>query len=343
MWKFAFRNLLNRPIRSLLALLGLTVAIAGMVGLFSVAEGLDNMVDSTFDQIPGLVVMQPGAPIPLFSRIPAKWEAEISDIKGVGVVNFEVWSRVNLINGKSIVTPPRFLFGTDIERTLQLKKSLYRNALEKGRFLDKTDQGTYNTVISRQIAEQFDVTLGESFEVNGFDLTVVGIYHFGNLLVDVAIIMDIDQVRQMGRFDKNVVSSFYVEPDGTVDNDLLAKNIRHHFRNHSLDTWSPSASAALGEQLGSRFQGSIFIQTLKEIVEGVFEEPSKSTSPKSSKEQSSKKKKHRPAIEVRSASDWADKFKEFSGDLDIILTLLTSIGMTIAVLSIINTMLMSVD
>ena len=117
MWKFAFRNLLNRPIRSLLALLWLTVAIAGMVGLFSVAEGLDNMVDNTFDQIPGLVVMQPGAPIPLFSRIPSKWEVEISEIKGVGIVNFEVWSRVNLINGKGIVSPPRFLFGTDIQRT----------------------------------------------------------------------------------------------------------------------------------------------------------------------------------------------------------------------------------
>ena len=40
--------------------------------------------------------------------------------------------------------------------------------------------------------------------------------------------------------------------------------------------------------------------------------------------------------------DWAEKIKELSADLDIILTLLTSIGVVIAVLSIINTMLMSV-
>ena len=47
-------------------------------------------------------------------------------------------------------------------------------------------------------------------------------------------------------------------------------------------------------------------------------------------------------IEVRSSADWAEKIGEFSQDLDIFLALMTGIGMTIAVLSIINTMLMSV-
>ncbi|VAX38759.1 ABC transporter permease protein [hydrothermal vent metagenome] len=333
MWKFAFRNLLNRPIRSLLALLGLTVAIAGMVGLFSVAEGLDNMVDDTFSQIPGLVVMQPGAPIPLFSRLPAKWENELSQLNGVGVVNPELWTRVNMVNEKGITTPPRFLFGTDIEKTLKLKKSLYRNALEAGRFLNPSDKGTYNTVISRQIAEEFHVAVGETLQVNGFDLTIVGIYHFGNLLVDVAIIVDINQVRQMARFDKGLVSSFYVEPDGTIEGEELAKDIRNAFRHHTLDSWSPSASSSIVHQL----TGSLFLQTMRDFFQEMLKDSPDSPSA------NPQKRKKTPVIEVRSASDWADKFKEFSSDLDIILTLLTSIGVVIAVLSIINTMLMSVS
>jgi putative ABC transport system permease protein len=48
------------------------------------------------------------------------------------------------------------------------------------------------------------------------------------------------------------------------------------------------------------------------------------------------------SIEVRSSDDWAVEFKRFSADLDIFLIVLTSIGVTIAVLSIVNTMLMSV-
>ncbi|MFT5094585.1 MAG: putative ABC transport system permease protein [Porticoccaceae bacterium] len=48
-------------------------------------------------------------------------------------------------------------------------------------------------------------------------------------------------------------------------------------------------------------------------------------------------------LEIRSAADWAERFDEFTSDLDIFLTIMTSIGLTIAVLSIINTMLMSVS
>ena len=102
MLKFALRNLLSRPARSLLSLLGLTVAIVAMVGLFSVAEGLDVMVTKTFGRISGLIAMQPGAPIPLFSRIPASWEDEIAAVEGVSVVNAEIWQRANVIDGKTI-------------------------------------------------------------------------------------------------------------------------------------------------------------------------------------------------------------------------------------------------
>ncbi|HEX6986375.1 MAG TPA: FtsX-like permease family protein, partial [Planctomycetaceae bacterium] len=48
------------------------------------------------------------------------------------------------------------------------------------------------------------------------------------------------------------------------------------------------------------------------------------------------------AVEVRTASDWAAQVENLSADLDLILTILTSIGVLIALLSIVNTMLMSV-
>ncbi len=42
MLRFAVRNLLSRRARSLLSLAGLTVAIARMLGLFSIAVGIDD-------------------------------------------------------------------------------------------------------------------------------------------------------------------------------------------------------------------------------------------------------------------------------------------------------------
>ena len=369
MLKFALRNLLSRPARSLLSLLGLTVAIVGMVGLFSVAEGIDEMVSDTFGRIPGLVAMQTGAPIPLFSRIPADWGDEIEDVPGVGVVNAQIWTRVNLIDGKRIVSPPRFFFGTDIESRGQLQRGVYRDALipDRGRFLTDEDRGTLNAVISKQIAEEVNKDVGDTIRVNGHDLTIVGIYHCGSLLLDVAIIVDIDQLRAITRFDPATVCCFYIEPAGRVDDDELAASIKSLFRGRDLDSWRPAA--AIG--LASPDSGNLLLKFLN-----LFDENAKRTdapaidSPKSARPNDSARK---PAsagetengegtlatkneatsseqeideadlpIEVRSADDWAERIDEFSADLDLFLTIMTSIGVTIAVLSIVNTMLMSV-
>ena len=154
MWRFAIQNLVSSPLRSLLALGGLSVAIAGMVGLFSVAEGIDHMVNDTFSRIPGLAIMQAGAPLPLFSRLPADWAEEIAEMDGVRVVNPEVWSRVNVIEGQRVIAPPRFLFGTSISERQKLHKDIYRDAMVVGRFLDESDRNKQHTVISRQIAEE---------------------------------------------------------------------------------------------------------------------------------------------------------------------------------------------
>ena len=102
MLKFAYRNLRNRMLRTMLSLLGLTVAIAGMIGLFSVAEGLDETVSTTFGRVPGLAAMQPGAPMPLFSTLPAAWGEEIAAVDEVHTVVAEIWQRVNVINQKMI-------------------------------------------------------------------------------------------------------------------------------------------------------------------------------------------------------------------------------------------------
>ena len=110
MLRFALQNLLSRPLRTLLAVLGLTVAIAGMVGLFSIAGGIDRLVNSTFEQIPGLLVQQRGAPIPLFSALPADWGPELAKIPGVERVDARY--RVPLLK-----MPPDYLLSKGLLRS----------------------------------------------------------------------------------------------------------------------------------------------------------------------------------------------------------------------------------
>jgi hypothetical protein len=108
MHRFALDNLRSRPVRAILSIVGLAVAIGGMVGLFSVAGGINKLVAKTFSMIPGILVQERGAPIPIFSTLPAEWQQEIEQVEGVSVVNPEVLVRVNLLENKPVISPPRF-------------------------------------------------------------------------------------------------------------------------------------------------------------------------------------------------------------------------------------------
>jgi putative ABC transport system permease protein len=339
MLRFAFRNLLSRPVRSLLALLGLTVAIAGMVGLFSIATGIDDTVGQTFDRIPGLAAMQPGAPIPLFSRLPIGWCDEIASIPGVRIARREIWARAQLVEGKPTLTPPRFLFGTDIDSTLKLKKAVYRDDIVAGRFLTVDDKGTMNCLIPRSLAEAFRKQVGDSLRVDGFKLTIVGIYHCGSLLLDVAIVLQGDSVRKISRFEDSLISGVYIEPDGTVPKAQLAEDIRRHFRGRKSEDWRTSAVAAFPE-VGALNMLNAASQLLQGKGSDKGNEPGQSEN--SAELVSAEDTSEEEAIEVRTAQEWGDKIAEFSSDLDIFLYLMTGIGVIIALLSILNTMLMSV-
>ena len=72
MGNFAWQNLLTRPLRTFLALVGLSVPILGVLGLFSVSDGLRNLVGTTLDKIKGVMVLRENVPTPVFSHLPAR-------------------------------------------------------------------------------------------------------------------------------------------------------------------------------------------------------------------------------------------------------------------------------
>jgi putative ABC transport system permease protein len=354
MWKFAIGNLLSRPARSALSLLGLTVAIAGMVGLFSVARGLEQTFDRSFKSIPGLIVMQAGAPIPLFSRLPSSWKADLEQVPGVHVVAPEVWMRANVIEAKPVMAPPRFLFGVDIASRRKLRKGVYTESMIEGRFLSAEDAGKRIVVISRQIAEEHHKRIGDTISVNGVEFEIVGLYHVGSLLLDVAILVDGDTLRQLGWFDPQAVSGFYIEAELGASNEDVGRRVKELLQDRPLTTASPMsllALAGLGQSgsAGPSESGGGMGWLLKAFSgansgAATSESNGESSSTTTGEPPPSElPKQDRPSpVEVRNASDFSERFKELSEDLNLILAVLTGIGMTIAVLSIVNTMLMSV-
>lgn len=349
MLTFAIRNLLSRPLRSLLSLLGLTVAIMGMVGLFSVAHGLDQQLTQTFGRIPGLAAMQPGAPIPLFSKLPADWGEEIEEIEGVSVVMSEVWQRINVINQKRILSPPRFWFGFDIEASLKLREDVYGKSIIQGRHLNREDLGTRNCLVSKQIAEEFQVGVGDPLFVNDFEHRIVGIYETGSLLLDIAVVLDMNEVRRMAGFAGDSVTSFYIEPEPGADKEQLAERIKDEFRGRKLPVWDPSAAFDAANpieyftRLWNRWKDSLANSKQPANSSADDEKPRvPATAPQGDPVQAHLQVERDMPIEVRTAQEWGKQFDKYAEDLDLVLLLLTGIGVTIAVLSIVNTMVMSV-
>jgi putative ABC transport system permease protein len=344
MLRFAYANLLSRPGRTVLATLGLTIAIANMVGLFAIAGGIDALLESSLGRIPGVIILQPGAPVPLFSVLPAEWGAEMADIEGVGVVNPEVWARVNLLDGVPVFSPPRFLMGTDPRNRARLRHGVYDQCLEAGRFLDERDAGQPHIVVSRQIAEDVGKTVGDRVEVNGRSMTIIGIYHCGSLLLDVNIIGDISVVRELARIDARTVNNFYLEPQDGVPTDVVVERVQRAFAGRELPVWQPSglvsALSAPPQTLcdGVLTIASVFAAFLASVSgDGFGDGSGGDTEPNDSG------RAHNPvSLQVRSVAEWGEEFDEMTADLDLILALLTALGIAIAISSILNTMLMSV-
>lgn len=323
MWNFAVRNLFSRPLRSLLALLGLTVAIAGMVGLFSVAAGLELMVGKAFGRAPGVVAMQHGALIPVFSRLPAGWNSEIAALPGVRQTRPEVWARVQTLDSKVVFNPPRLLFGADVASTWKLNNAVFRDDMREGRFLKDEDRGTFACCVSRQVAKELKKRVGDTVLIDGYKSEIVGIFDSGSVLLDMAILMHDSDVRKIARFDDATVSAIYVEPEPGVSPETLIVAIRDRFRGRATE-----ASAA---------QTSVpALEGFNDLAKTVVQSLQPKTEPAPSEELEE-------GIEARTARDWGNRLMEFNSDLDLFLWLMTLIGVVIALMSILNTMLMSVS
>ena len=103
MAKFAWRNLLTRPLRTVLALIGLSVPIVGILGLFCLSDGLRNLVGATLSRVRGLIVVREDAPTPVFSRVPAGLAGELRKIPHVRAVAPEIWGLAPTIEGRGML------------------------------------------------------------------------------------------------------------------------------------------------------------------------------------------------------------------------------------------------
>ena len=248
MGNFAWRNLLTRPIRTLLALVGLSIPILGVLGLCCLSNGLRDLVGDTLSRIEGLIILRENVPSPVFSHLPATMVADLKQVPGIRAIAPEVWGIAPTIEGRGMLVSSLMsgknvmnsLFdqpvvaGQDIVSHQNLHSAIFPRALKEkgtGRFLEPGDRGQPNIVISRKIASQHPDAqgnpkkVGDTLRIGGKPFQIIGIYETGSMILDVIIVMDIEMARTVLNEPKDSISCIYVEGANPGDNGALAAAI----------------------------------------------------------------------------------------------------------------------
>ena len=103
MLPFAWQNLITRPTRTLLAVVGLTIPIMAILGLFSLTHGIRTLMGNTLARMNGLMVMRANSPAPVFSDLPASMVEDLRKIPGTRIVAPEVWKICPPIEGRNLL------------------------------------------------------------------------------------------------------------------------------------------------------------------------------------------------------------------------------------------------
>jgi putative ABC transport system permease protein len=103
MWRFAWQNLITRPTRTFLAVMGLTIPIIAILGLFSLTNGIRTLMGNTLARMNGLMVMRANSPAPVFSDLPESMVEDLRKIPGTRIVAPEVWKLSPQIEGRNLL------------------------------------------------------------------------------------------------------------------------------------------------------------------------------------------------------------------------------------------------
>ena len=248
MYKFAFKNLWLRKSRSLFALVGLSVAIIGIIGLISISSGIKYEVTSMFSKMEGVTVMQKGVfddtqsylSLDYKKKLEAFQESKIvvPSISGIAV---DVEKKGRVIKSAPMGGVITFI-GVDVSEASKLPKgSVYNPHITRGRELKSYD--TKDVIIGKTVADDYDKTIGSKIYFNGETFQIVGIFEQDSKFFNRMIILPIEEAQKITHRDSDMVGFYYIEPKNPSDSEKLADKINFRYEDEGLEASSGSGFA----------------------------------------------------------------------------------------------------
>ncbi len=268
LFKVALLNLSRRKSRTFLALLGIIVGISALTILISLVDGLSYEAEDTISKMQGIMVWDKSVPDQTMSLIDVSYENKLKSIPGVKRVVLEIYHTVGKINDKKIPlamdTP--VVTGIDPNDLEYSAYSSYIEKLENGRLLKQGD--TKSALISDSFSDEHNKGIGETIDIDGTKLKIVGIIKLETTMAGNPIIVPIDEVRKMYNLPTNKINSFYVHPINAGNSDKLSDIIEFKF-----DKLQAMGQQEMMEQMGDMLDNlkllAIIVSIISAIVAGI--------------------------------------------------------------------------
>ncbi len=262
---FALPSLLRNKTRTGLTVLGLAVAIMGVVSLLSISEGLRTNVLSSLEKTQLVIVTKEDISSPTMSSLDASTGEEIEKVSGVRDVLALTIFPASL--SETSYTRPTFVIGIDPSEEKKMRDPLISNYLTSGGMFASSSSS--QVVISKKLADKYEKKVGSTIELSGKKFRIAGISDPRVSILQNAVIMPMDTASALSGRGEDAVSSFYVEPENPAEVDALARRIELSVEGVSAKSASEMAGTVSGliTQLDAFF---LLISSFSIIVGGLI-------------------------------------------------------------------------
>lgn len=214
MWfsTFILKNVTRRPLRSLLTIAAIAIAIGSVVAFFGISDGFERSFLNLYAQADvDLIVSRGGGQNILGNTLPQELGDKIKTIKGVKYVLPGLDDNISVDNLSGVK-----VFGLVPETTVFARKKIQ----EGGRTLKRDDKN--KIIIGTVLARNLGKGIGDTVETLESHFEIVGIYESNSVIENGGLIMLLHETQEgLGR--KKEVTAFNIVLDDPNDPDEVRR------------------------------------------------------------------------------------------------------------------------
>lgn len=279
-FRFAFRTLTHRKLRSWLTMIGIFIGIASVVALIGLGEGLRVGINSQmgFLGTDKLTVMASGGMIGapgsgVVNPLTNKELNAIKSVKGIELTAGRVMESTKIIFNDKI----SFSYATSVPdgEGRELVESVISSEAQKGRLLRDGDSGV--VVLGSNFIEEDNVfgkaiLPGSKIQINDEEFKVIGILDkIGNFQVDGSVLLNEDDMRALFDIPKEEYDIIAAQFDQDVGLDKIKLDIEKRLRKirdvkEGEEDFSVETPASIIESVNSVILG---VQIFVYIIAGI--------------------------------------------------------------------------